>query len=180
MFECSIEFRLDRMQWILLLAMAFPLHAKSADKTVCTAREIRRQDCRLKIGERVLRLLPDTVAREDGVWHTVDQMPLKGDWEKFRFEMMDGRPVLQMWLWDSGSGEPPVQALHWYVTEVNAPKMEILAEGVVRRRRVRAKEPKIDFIYDAWEKHELKTRKGGGLEWQLGTQSKVLSKETKH
>lgn len=176
MFESSIEFRLERMQWFLLLALAFQLNAKSADKKTCSARELRRFDCRLVIGARALRLLPETVAREDGVWHTVDQMPLKGDWEKFRFEIMDGRPILQMWIWDSGSGESQVQSLHWYVTEVGQAKMEILADGVVRRRRVRAKEPKTDFIYDGWEKHELKARKGGGLDWRLGTQSKLISK----
>jgi hypothetical protein len=163
------------MRWIVLLLL-ITLNAHAADKKVCTARELRRQDCRLKIGARDMRLLLESVAREDGVWHTVDQMPLKGDWEKMTFDILDGRPILQMWIWDQGSGESQVQSLHWYVTEADRGKLGLLSEGVVRRRRVKAKEPKVEYLYDAWEKHALKARKGGGLDWQLGTQSKVLHK----
>jgi hypothetical protein len=101
-------------------------------------------------------------------------MPLKGDWEKMHFEKMAGRPILQMWIWDQGSGETKVQSLHWYVAEVAKSKMQILAEGIVRRRHLRSEKPG-DFIYDGFEKHELKANKQGKLEWRLGSQTRILN-----
>lgn len=161
------------MTWFLtMILMTMPIHAGS-DKTSCTTRELKRLDCRLSSGGHKMRLLPESIARDDGIWHTVDEMPLKGDWEKMHFEKMNGRPILQMWIWDQGSGETKVQSLHWYVTEVGKAKMQILAEGIVRRRHLRGEKPG-DFIYDGFEKHELKAGKQGNLEWKLGSQSKTL------
>ena len=64
-------------------------------------------------GAYKLRLLTETIARDDGTWHTVDMMPLKGagiDWERVRFDMFKDWPVLQLWIWDKGEGEAQVQA----------------------------------------------------------------------
>ena len=161
---------------MLLTSLLFAqLSFAGPNKSVCSARELKRQDCRLNVGAHTVRLLLASIAREDGVWHTVDEMPLKGEWEKMRFEIVSGRPILQLWIWDAGSGESPVQALHWYVTEIGKEKMKILAEGVVRRRRVKDGKPGT-YIYDAWEKHDLKSTKAG-LEWWLGTQKKELKHE---
>ncbi len=163
------------MLWTLALALT--IHAHAADKSACSSRELSRRDCRLSSGAHKMRLLPDTIARDDGVWHTVDEIPLNGDWEKIRFEKLGGRQILQLWIWDQGAGEVTVQSLHWYVAEAGKSKLRILAEGVVRRRRMNPEQKPAKYIYDAWEKHELKAQKSGDLAWKLGTQSKILKPE---
>ncbi len=109
----------------------------AADKTSCTARELKNQDCRLVIAAHQIRLLSDTIARDLGTAHVVDPMPLKGDWEKMTFEITHGRPILQLWIWDNGKGEAPVQSLRWYTADARPGAIKVLAEGVVRRRRLK-------------------------------------------
>ena len=160
--------------WSLILAL-FCCSAGALDRSACGARDLKRKDCRLRLGENNVRLLAATIARENGVWHVVDDLPLKGDgsWEKATFSKINGRLLLQLWLWDVGVGETRVQALHWYVADIQSEKMKLLGEGVVRRRRV--KSPSAEFIYDAWEKHSLlPAKKKGELVWTLGAQTKTL------
>lgn len=184
------------MRLALLFTLLFP-HAlfaakKTADKPTCTKREIERQDCRLKVGNYSVRLLAETIARDDGTWRTVDQMPLKGEgvsWEKVRMDIFKGWPVLQLWIWDKGEGEAQVQNLRWFVTDIRKGDLKILNEGVVRRRRQKpigpegepvSKEPKKPkYIVDGWEKHGLSARKDGNLDWYLRDQKKVIDKEEK-
>jgi hypothetical protein len=166
----------------LVLALLLT-HAFAAGKSACTARELRGRDCRLAAGTYKIRLLSDTIARDDGTWHVVDPMPLKGDgvaWEKITFENQHGRPVLQMWLWDPGKGEAQVQSLHWFVADARPTALKIVADGVVRRRRMKPPpeegdaKKKPEFLYDGWEKHGLKILKDGKFEWQLGQEKKIL------
>jgi hypothetical protein len=170
-------------------AKGHPAKAKSADKTVCTRREIQLQDCRLNSGTYKLRLLSETIARDDGTWHGVDNMPLKGEgtsWEKIQFKLFNGWPILQMWIWDKPAGEANVQQLHWYVGDVrNQTELQVLATGVVRRRRAKNVEvaegkpaPKPVYTLDAMEPHNLKLRKDGRLDWSLGSEKKILDKGT--
>ena len=164
------------MLWSLIFSLTLPLSLFAADKSICTARELQRQDCRLSIGTYKVRLTSETVVRDDGTWHIVDPMPLKGSgvtWQKIRFDMLKGWPVLQLWLWDSGQGEATVQALHWYVTDAERRQLSTLAEGVVSRRR--AKENK-KYIQDAFDRHSLKVLKSGDLEWTLGKSKKTFSR----
>lgn len=160
-------------EWILafyLAALAAPM------KSVCPARDLARRDCRLKVANYNIRLLPETIAWNDGTWRTVDDMPLKGDgltWEKATFEFINGWPILQLWIWDSGTGETSVQSLRWYVADAEKRHLTILAEGVVRRRR---KSPEGKFINDPMEPHALKPLKSGGLEWTLRGQKKTIER----
>lgn len=157
------------------------------DKLTCTGKELARQDCRLTSANYTVRLLPKTIVWNDGTWHTVDEMPLKGEavaWEKIQFQFMAGWPILQLWLWDKGAGESEVESLHWYVADAEKRKFTLLAEGIVRKRRLEPSEepptkptkanPK--YLYDTWEPHSLKTAKGGSLEWRLNAQKKTISK----
>ena len=115
-----------------------------ANKSNCSARELRGLDCRLISGQYNLRLLEKTIAWSDGTWHTVDPLPLVGEgleWEKVRFEIMGQRPILQLWLWDKGVGEAGVQSLHWYVCDVEKRKLTVLAEGIVRKRHLKVPPP---------------------------------------
>jgi hypothetical protein len=164
--------------------------AKLSEKTACTAREIQLQDCRLSSGTYKLRLLADTIARDDGTWHGVDSMPLKGEgtsWEKIHFKLFNGWPILQMWIWDKPAGEANVQQLHWYVGDVrNQTELQVLATGVVRRRRAKNVEvvegkpaPKPVYTLDAMEPHSLKLRNDGRLDWSLGSEKKILDKDTR-
>jgi hypothetical protein len=179
----------------LLLVLTPALFASPAakDKLSCTAKELARFDCRLGAGVYNIRLLPKTIAWNDGTWHTIDDMPLKGEavaWEKIEFKFLNGWPILQLWLWEKGFSETEVQSLHWYVADAEKRKFTVLSEGVVRKRRmepvdpppetndtakpVAAKKPK--YLYDAWERYSLKPLKNGSLEWILGDQKKLISK----
>lgn len=168
--------------------------AGAADKTTCLRRELARKDCHLKIGSYQIRLLSASIARDDGTWHMVDPMLLKGEasqWERAKFEIFKGWPVLQLWLWDTGKGESRVESLHWFTADVRQRELKVLAKGVVRRRHV-APEPPVEtqavgapakhlapkIIYDQEEKHSLKLLKSGELEWTLGREKKSLSKES--
>lgn len=163
--------------------------APGTGKAVCSAREIQRQDCRLTLGSYKLQLLPDTVSRFDGTWHGVGDMPLKGvgtSWEKMQFDLFRGWPVLQMWVWDKPAGEADVQQLHWFVADVsNKNEMQLLATGVVRRRRAKKVEvaegkpaPKPSYSLDAMEPHSLKHRADGRLDFSLGREKKILDKHS--
>lgn len=178
--------------FVLLLEFANakgrPAKAKPLEKIACTAREIQLQDCRLNAGTYKLRLLSETIARDDGTWHGVDDMPLKGEgtaWEKIQFQLFNGRPILQMWIWDKPAGEANVQQLHWYVGDVrNRSELQLLASGIVRRRRAKSVEvvegkptPKPVYTLDAMEPHNLKVRKDGRLEWSLGVEKRIIDKE---
>lgn len=156
--------------WLLLVSLLF---AAPTDKSTCRPKELERLDCRLSLGTHKVRLLRETIVRDDGVWHMVDPMPLKIEgvvWEKISLTRMGLHAVIQLYLWDKGEGEAQVQSLRWYVAALDKARLEILAEGVVRRRR--AKEG--GFIYDAYEKHGLKALKNGALEWTLGSQTRTL------
>lgn len=140
-------------------------------KTACSARELKRQDCRLTVGSYNLRLLKSTVAWDDGTWKTVDDMPLKDEeaqWEKATFNFINGWPILQLWIWDAGVGEAKVQSLHWYVADAEKRHFTILATGVVRKRRGK--------LMDPMEPHQLKATKDGGLEWTLKNEKKLIQR----
>jgi len=150
-------------------------------KPTCNEKDLTRQDCRLRDGAYNVRLLSDTVAWHDGTWHTVEEIPLKGEqsaWEKMRFDLMGGWPILQLWIWDQGAGEGQVQSLHWYTVSLFDRKFKILAEGIVRKRRptVGAENEKPGFLYDAWQKHSLKALKNGEVEWILNSEKKNLKR----
>lgn len=163
--------------------------AKTSGKASCSAREIQRQDCRLTLGSYKLQLLPETVSRFDGTWRGVGEVPLKGEgtsWEKMQFDLFRGWPVLQMWIWDKPSGEAGVQQLHWFVGDVsNRNEMQLLATGVVRRRRAKKVEvmegkpaPKPAYTLDAMEPHSLKLRSDGRLDFVLGRERKIVDKHS--
>ncbi len=167
--------------------MALLSLAPASAKTTCTPREIQRQDCRLASGDFKLELLNGSLSRDDGKWHAVDAMPLSGEgtsWEKVRFDVFKGWPILQLWIWDKAAGEASVQQLQWFVADIrNKNDMKVLASGVVRRRRMKqVDEPegkpasKPVYTLDAMEKHSLKLLKDGRLEWTLGPQKKILEK----
>ena len=118
---------------------------------------------------------------------------LKGagiDWERVRFEIFKDWPILQLWIWDKGEGEAQVQALRWFVFDATKGDLHKLAEGVVRRRRQKPVPPegipvdkapkKPKYILDGMEKHALKARKDGKLEWSLGREHKVLERKDGH
>lgn len=165
--------------------------AASSSKLTCGKEELRRQDCRLTMDTYNLRLLKDTVAWSDGTWHTVDDLPLKGEglsWEKARFEFLNGWPILQIWIWDAGSGENKVQSLHWYVADAEKRKFTVLAEGIVRKRRPHKvasvgdglsktpASPPPSFTYDRTVPHALRGLKNGSLEWTLDRDKKIIGR----
>lgn len=170
------------MWWIapFLLSAALP-----GDK--CQSKELKQLDCRLTVDTYNLRLLKDTVAWDDGTWHTVDDMPLKGEgvtWERAEFNFINGWPILQLWIWDSGVGENKVQSLHWFVADAEKRHFTIIAQGVVRKRRPH-KLPAVDgepvrfsdkYTYDKMEPHALKPLKSGGLEWTLKNDKKLIER----
>ena len=162
------------MVWFLL-SLLFSCAFAVPPKLACGPKELKRLDCRLTVDTYNLRLSKDTVAWSDGTWHTVDDMPLKGEgveWEKARFEFINHWPILQMWLWDAGVGENKVQSLHWYVADAEKRKLTIMAAGIVRKRRVVDGKP----IYDAMEPHALKALKNGSLEWTLKNEKKLIER----
>jgi hypothetical protein len=163
--------------------------AAPSAKSRCTAKELGGQDCWLKAGVYSLRLLEGTIAWNTGVRHFVDPTPLRGEgvsWERAQFEMFKTRPILQLWFWDKGEGEAKVQSLHWYVLETTPRRLDVLVEGVVRKRHretspdqtaaENANPAPVRYIYDPWETHSLKLLKNGDLEWHLGRQTKILQK----
>lgn len=159
-----------------LLLAAGSAMAESASKPNCSKREIERQDCTLWIGSERLRLSSESVVWNNGTWHTVDSIPLKGEgtkWEKMQFASFQGWPILQLWIWDKGAGEAQVQSLNWYVMDWLDRKARVLASGVVRKRRLK---PGMSFIYDDWESHGLKLLKNGTLEFALGREKKILER----
>lgn len=179
-----------------------PVAKSSGAAVTCARKDLRRRDCRLTRGAYTLRLLEKTVVWNDGKAHAVDPLPLVGagvEWERVRFEMLGGRPILQLWFWDEGSKETAeVQSLHWYVSEFVGEKLNVLAEGVVRKRRQLtsiaeaapaaagaktskpiAKGPK--FIMDkSEERHGVRAVKGDVLEWRLGGETRRLTRGAEH
>lgn len=158
--------------------MAAAKGSRTTVKETCTSRELQRKDCRLHSGLYNLRLLDKTVAWTDGTWRTVDPLPLVGaqiEWEKAQFHFLGGRPILQLWIWDQGTGEAQVGSLHWYIADAERRRLTILAEGVVRKRRRKSDvgEP-TRYLLDGLVSHGLKARRGGGLEWRLGSETKLL------
>lgn len=154
-------------------------------KQFCTDRDLKRQDCNLNFANYSLRLLTKSIASGDGIWQTVTPMPLSGEstgWEKVHFSVIGDWPILQLWLWDKNVSETRVESLHWYVIPLKPHEMKVLQEGIVRQRRLKTAEtdapgPPV-YLYDAWESHALKLGSHGNLEWQLGTEKKVLEKST--
>lgn len=168
----GLHFQLMLLVFLSVLS-AFTAHPT---KSACTAKELARQDCRLTFDTYNLRLLKKTVAWSDGTWHSVDDLPLTGEgvvWEKAQFEFINGWPILQLWIWDAGQGESQVQSLHWYVADAEKQKFTLLAEGVVRKRRL-SEEKKL--IFDAMEPHALKPLKTGALEWTLRKEKKLFER----
>jgi hypothetical protein len=186
------------MKFLALVLLPLNLWA-AANKNTCTAKELARQDCHLRAGGYELSLLEKTVAWNDGIWHTVDPLPLSGEgveWQAMHFDFLGKHPILQLWIWDQGSGtaagEAMVQSLHWYVADAEKRKFTVLAEGVVRKRRLKVPAvepkptppaakgtvpkppPKPKYLYDAEEKQNLHALKDGRLEWSLGAQKKIL------
>lgn len=179
------------MKYVIFLftaIMPFSVLANRS-KATCSNRELQRQDCKLEAGKFKLSLLSEAVTWSDGTWHSVEPLPLKGEglkWEKVRFEILAGWPILQLWIWDKVEGETRVQSLRWYVQALGDRKIDLLQSGVVRRRRQKAvdspTDPKVpppdpEFIYDAWEIHHLKALKPGRLEFQLGRSKKILERD---
>lgn len=163
-------------------------HAGVKDKLSCTSKELATQDCRLTSGSYNIRLLAKTIAWNDGTWHTVDEMPLKGEalaWEKIKFEFQGHWPILQFWLWDKGTGESQIQSLHWFTADAEKRRLTILGEGVVRKRRLEPADPpgpkapvaKAKYLYDPQETHGIKALKNGNLEWQLKDQKKIIERD---
>lgn len=170
---------------LLNLLVGVGANASSPSKLACTARELRRKDCRLYAGGYNIRLLTETVAWSDGTWHTVDPMPMSKDtveWQKIEFTFLARHPVLQFWLWDKGVGESQIQSLHWYVADAEKRKFTVLAEGIVRKRHQEKielsgtppAENKPKYLFDKWENHGIKALKNGDLEWKLGSERKIL------
>ncbi len=186
------------MKWSLISLLI--VQTSVAEKLSCTAKELSRLDCRITAGNYNIRLLPKTIAWNDGTWHSINEMPLKGEglaWEKVQFQIFSNWPVLQLWIWDKSATETQVESLHWFVLAPNERKIKALGEGVVRRRRlepadpeppvpptppknprpVKVKAPK--YIYDAPDAHALKPLKNGQLEWQWRGETKVLENPSK-
>ncbi len=161
---------------------AFPLSSWAKNfKHTCGAKEIERKDCVLSAGSYKLRLLAETVALNDGTWRSVDPMPLHGEgtiWHKVRFELMNGWPVLQLWIWDKPIGEAQVQSLRWFVASAENRKLSILASGVVRKRRQKESQvDKAEFIYDGWESYGLKVLGPHRIEFTLAREKKILERK---
>ena len=162
---------------LLAFLLCFPEFGHAAGpkpKLACDARELNGQDCHLHSGSYDLRLLKTTLAWNDGTWHTVDPLPLAGDgieWEKAEFAIMNGRPILQLWIWDKGVGESKVQSLHWFTADAEKRKLTLLAEGVVRKRTPRGE--KETPLYDHADPHGVRV-KGKVLEWWLNGKTKAL------
>ena len=168
--------------------------AAKAPKLWCSSRELERRDCRLTSGTYNYRILNQTIAGSDGTWHSVNPMPLFGDgieWEKVQFKILEQLPILQLWLWDKGVGESQVQSLRWFVVSLEHQHFAVLAEGVVRKRRlkptpsegevqaakiVEGASLKPSYLYDKMEDHGLKASKDGFLLWHLGKEKKTLEK----
>ncbi len=172
----------------ILFTLLIPTSFAAPAKLTCSERELRGQDCRLGSGTYKIRLLAATIARDDGTWHTVDAMPLTGEgivWEKITFDYQHGLPMLQFWLWDVGTGQAQVQSLRWYVTDARKGALNTIAQGVVRRRRLKpaedpTKNEKPVYLYDRWEKHSAQITKAGKIDWQLGSLKKTFDPDQAH
>jgi hypothetical protein len=138
---------------IPFLTMALP------DRSRCSPRDLTRQDCRLQSGNWNFQLSNKTISWSDGVWKTVDNLPLSGDgltWEKGQLKIINKRVFVQLWIWDAGVGEGKVQSLHWYVLEFANKKMNVIVQEVVRKRHPEVVEGKpVKYIYDPMEPHQL-------------------------
>lgn len=171
-------------------AVGKTLKGTSKTSAKCNAKSLKAQDCLLKAGTFEINLLSAAVAWNDGTWRTVEAMPLKGEgieWDKISFEVKEGWPILQLWLWDSGVGEAKVQSLNWYVVDLADRKMKVLAQGVVRKRRLRkadvdasgVEDPKVKkpgFILEKTEEHHWKLLNAKRAEWRIGTDKKIIER----
>lgn len=164
-----------------------PTKFKRPTTVNCHPKQLKRQDCHLQIGKFEVSLLAGSVTWNDGTWRATEPMPLKGEgveWDRMTFDIFEGWPVLQMWIWDAGRGETKVQSLQWFTVSLQGQKLTPLAEGVVRKRRLQvapsdgtdgpAKTEAI--LLEKPEPHGLKYLGDGKLEWQLNRQKKIIDR----
>lgn len=150
-----------------------------AEKGQCTKRELSLQDCELRIGKTKLNLFQGRWRFDDGLWLSVNDMPVAGElvqWDKISFEQHNNRRILQMWVWSKPTGEAEVQNLNWFVMELGEFESPKRVHEVVQRRRLGARvtdstrKPATQqaiYIYDPRDKTALQTTKTQ-IKWSAG------------
>jgi hypothetical protein len=160
-------------QWALAYATsghaALGSHvARSAARTQCSQQELKRRDCSLTLAPYKVQLSHVKITWSDGTWTSIGDAPLSDEkftWEKVNFQKMDGRFLLQFWIWDNGKGEAKVQSLHWVVLELKQKQLIAHLDQIVRKREVRGTEP-VSYTYDRMIPHSIKKNKDG-LQWTV-------------
>lgn len=151
------------------ISFALPPVPTAKPHSQCFAKELQRKDCELTIKPYRVQVSRVKVTWSDGTWTSIADAPLpdeKFQWEKVTLQKIDGRWILQFWIWDDGKGEAKVQSLHWVVVELKEKQLVASTDQIVRKRVVRATEP-VSYTYDREIPHSLKKIKGG-LQWTVG------------
>ena len=145
----------------------------SVQSRSCAARDLKRWDCRLKMGPAVVHVTKDKIVLSDGVWRAVDNIPMDKilEWHQVRLEKLGSRLFLILSFWDQGQGETKIQSRHWIVSEITSVgemvKSEVRLKQISQRRT-----PQTDgkFLFDKAEATELKWSKGH-VHWRVGRES---------
>lgn len=171
----------------------------SAESKNCSAKNLKRWDCRLKLSGMVVHVTKERILLSDGVWRAVDNIPMVKiiEWQQVRLEKLGGRLFLILGFWDEGAGEAKVQVRHWIVSEVTTAdgvvKTEVKVRQVVQRRTLRTEGPRVPemesetkpeaksdakpeqkkYLTDKAEKIELRSSHGK-IVWRVGRETGVI------
>ena len=153
------------MKWLwhfLFIYYLLPLQAE-ANKNKCRLTELSLKNCPLNLYGYRMHFLDDKVLIYDGVWRTIEKLPLIGsatDWQDIIVKKIGQKVFVQFYIWTEPFGEAEVQNLKWFVYGLEQKKIKLLAEHIVQKRSRNFDKETESYIYDKLIPHKLIDKKG--------------------
>ncbi|MCB9026939.1 MAG: hypothetical protein H6625_11510 [Bdellovibrionaceae bacterium] len=145
----------------ILLFFSFEVLAYSK-KSQCSITELSLKNCPLNIYNYRLHFLNDKILIHDGVWRTIEKMPLVGektDWEKIKINKIGNKVYVEFYIWTEPFGETEVQSLMWFIHIIDNNKMTQLAVNVVQKRNRDFDSSTKSYKFDKAIAHQLLDKK---------------------
>lgn len=154
----------------LWLVAITSISASATESKSCSAVDLKRWDCRLKLGAAVVHVTKEKILLSDGVWRAVDDIPMDKiiEWHQVRLEKLGKRLFLILSFWDEGRGETKIQSRIWWVLEVKGAKTEVRVKQLAQRR---TPQEGGKFLTDKAEETSLKKNAKGHIVWRVGRET---------
>lgn len=108
------------------------------EKYECAQEALKKQDCLLLWQNYRVHFLKSKILIHDGTWRGIQEIPVAGEkseWEKVQVHKLDGRWVLEMWVWSPPATEMALESLYWLVGEFKDQNLHFEVQEVVQYRR---------------------------------------------